>query len=193
MNIICYSNLHLNRVVWACYIVQIFWEVGVECTCIMWGVGRAVNQTSLLSKLFAVKWYTVYTIEYVHGLGVPCFVVVNTLRPIQNGRHFPNIFKCIFLNENVWILIIISMKLVPKVRITNIPALVQIMAWRRLGDKPLSESIVVSLLMQICVTRPQWVISSAYWRFMWFIYPCYYRVASLTKVHSCKSISEGFW
>ena len=27
---------------------------------------------------------------------------VNTLRPRQDGRHFPdNIFKCIFLNENV--------------------------------------------------------------------------------------------
>ena len=31
------------------------------------------------------------------------------------------------------------------------------MAWRRLGDKPLSESKVVSLLTQICVIRPRWV------------------------------------
>ena len=31
------------------------------------------------------------------------------------------------------------------------------MAWRRPGDKPLSEPIVVSLLTHICVTRPQWV------------------------------------
>ena len=38
-----------------------------------------------------------------------------------------------------------------------IPALVQIMAWQRPGDKPLSEPIVVSLLMYICVTWPQWV------------------------------------
>ena len=29
---------------------------------------------------------------------------VNTLRPRQNGLHFPyNIFKCTLLNENVWI------------------------------------------------------------------------------------------
>ena len=29
---------------------------------------------------------------------------VNTLRPRQNGRHFADdMFKCIFLNENVWI------------------------------------------------------------------------------------------
>ena len=41
--------------------------------------------------------------------------------------------------------------------INNIPALVQIMAWRRPGDKPLSEPMVGSLLTHICVTRPQWV------------------------------------
>ena len=39
----------------------------------------------------------------------------------------------------------------------TIPALVQIMAWRRPGDKPLSEPMMVSLLTHICVTRPQWV------------------------------------
>ena len=83
---------------------------------------------------------------------------VNTLRPRQNGRHFADdIFKCMFLNENVWIPIKISLKFVPKGPINNIPALVQIMAWRRPGDKPLSEPMMVSLLTHICVTRPQWV------------------------------------
>ena len=68
----------------------------------------------------------------------------NTLRPRQNGRHFPDdIFKCIFLNEKVLILIKISLKLIPKGSINNIPALVQIMAWRRPGDKPLSEPMMV--------------------------------------------------
>ena len=83
---------------------------------------------------------------------------VNTLRPRQNGRHFPDdIFKCIFLNENVWISLKISMKFVPKGEIDHIPSLVQIMAWRRPGDKPLSEAMMVSLLTHVCVTRPQWV------------------------------------
>ena len=41
--------------------------------------------------------------------------------------------------------------------INNTPALVQIMAWCRSGDKPLSESMVVSLPTRIYVTRPQWV------------------------------------
>ena len=83
---------------------------------------------------------------------------VNTLRSRQNGRHFAeDIFMCIFLNEHVWISIRISLKFVPSGPIDNIPALVQIMAWRRPGDKPLSEPMIASLPTHICVTRPQWV------------------------------------
>ena len=83
---------------------------------------------------------------------------INTLRPRQHGRHFPdNIFKYIFLNENACISITISLKFVPKGPINKIPSLVQIMAWRRPGDKPLSEPMMVCLLTHICVTRPQWV------------------------------------
>ena len=58
----------------------------------------------------------------------------NTLRPRQNGRHFANaIFKCIFLNENAWIELKISLQFVPKVRINNIPALVQSIIWTNDG------------------------------------------------------------
>ena len=74
-----------------------------------------------------------------------CFWL-NTLRPRQNGRHFAdNIFKCMFLNENVWIPIKVSLKFIPKGPINNISALVQTMAWRRSGDKPLSEPMMVRL------------------------------------------------
>ena len=38
----------------------------------------------------------------------------------------------------------------------NFAALVQIMAWRRPGDKPLSESMMVGLPTHIYVTGPQW-------------------------------------
>ena len=86
--------------------------------------------------------------------------VVNTLRSRQDGRHFADdIFKCIFLNENVWIPIKISLKFVPKGPMNNIPSLVQIMVWRRPGDKPLSEPMMVNLPTHICVTRPQWINS----------------------------------
>ena len=91
--------------------------------------------------------------------------VVNTLRPRQNGRPFPDdIFKCIFMNENAWISITISLKFVPKGPINKIPALVWIMAWRLSGDKPWSEPMMVSLLTHICVTRPQWVKLSILWQ-----------------------------
>ena len=66
--------------------------------------------------------------------------------PGQNGRHFADdIFNCIFLNVYFFILIKISLKYVPKGPINNIPALVQIMAWRRPGDKPLSGPMLLSL------------------------------------------------
>ena len=79
-----------------------------------------------------------------------------------NGRHFADdIFNSIFLNENVWTPITISLKFVPKGLSNNIPALVQIMAWRRPGDKPLSEPMMVSLLTHICVIQPQWVNASS--------------------------------
>ena len=62
----------------------------------------------------------------------------------MSARHFPDdIFKGIFLNENIWISINISLKFFLKGPINNIPALVQMMAWRRPGDKPLSEPMLV--------------------------------------------------
>ena len=93
-----------------------------------------------------------------------CVNGINTLRPGQDGRRFPDdTFERIFLNENIVIVIKSSLKFVPNGPINNIPALVQIMAWRRPGDKPLSEPMVVSLLTHICVTRPQWVKKGRVW------------------------------
>ena len=83
------------------------------------------------------------------------WIKLAVLRPRQNGCHFAdNIFKCIFLDGNVWISIKISLTFVLKDPINNIPALVQIIAWRRPGDKPLSEPMMVILLTHICVIRP---------------------------------------
>ena len=83
---------------------------------------------------------------------------VDELSPRWNGRHFAeDTLKCIFLNEKVRIFIKISLKFIPKGPINNIPALVQIMAWCRPGGKPLSEPMLIRLLMHMCITRPQWV------------------------------------
>ena len=66
----------------------------------------------------------------------------------SNGFSWMKLFD--FSNKN-------SLKFVSWGRINNIPALVEIMAWRRPRDKPLSEPMMVSSLTHICVTRPQWV------------------------------------
>ena len=106
-------------------------------------------------------FYNQYRLNHDCVLSVPCmlrrmkltsyFTAFNTLRLRQDDRHFADdILKCIFLNKNAWISLL-------KFRINNIPALVQIMAWCRQGDKPLSASVMVSLVTYICVTRPQWV------------------------------------
>ena len=53
-----------------------------------------------------------------------------------------NIFKRIFVNENIGTSIQISLKFVPKSLIDNMSALVQVMAWRQIGDKPLPEAMM---------------------------------------------------
>ena len=76
----------------------------------------------------------------------------------KNGHSFADdTFKRIFLDENVRVSIRISLKFVLKGPSDNIPALVQIMAWCRSDNKPLSEPMMVNSLTHICVTRPQWV------------------------------------
>ena len=108
--------------------------------------------------------------------------IFNTLRPRQNGWYFPDdIFKYIFLYENVWIPIKNSMKFVPKGPINNIPA-VQVIAWRRQGNKPLSEPVVVRLPTHICVTRPQWVNPSVYHK-EYFKLLCHFSAKMIQNAH----------
>ena len=60
-----------------------------------------------------------------------------------NANIFAKTSKWIFLNGNIWISIEYSLKFVAKGPINNIPALVQIMPWRRPGDKSLSETMLI--------------------------------------------------
>ena len=108
-------------------------------------------------RYHSLKWFGIIYLSKVNATS-PRGQWVDTLMPRQNGRLFPdNIFKWIFLNENVWILIRIPLKFVPRGPINNIPALVQIMAWHRPDDKPLSKTMV-SLPTHIYVTQLQWVL-----------------------------------
>ena len=109
------------------------------------------DKTSYRIRYWEIKWHAEFRASVVLN-------ALNTLSPRQDGRYFADdIFTCIFLNENVWISINISVKFVPKGQINNIPALVQVMTWRRPGDKPLSEPLVVRLPTHILDTLPQWV------------------------------------
>ena len=118
---------------------HLFWKI-------YWGIGVFMRH-----KKVSRSWIESHHHQITYQL-------LNTLRPRQNGPRFAdNTFKRIFLNENVRISIKISQKFVPKGPINNIPALVQVRAWRRSGDKPLSEPMLVSLLTHICVSRPQWI------------------------------------
>ena len=123
-------------------------------------------------------------------------LLVNTLRPRQNGRHYPDgIFKCIFLNDNLGISISISLKFVPRGSINNIPLLVQIKARRLPGDKPLSEPMMVRLPTHICVLRPHWPRPMSPWTaytrsvFINIVYDMDTLSALLVV---CPSVSNGF-
>ena len=53
-----------------------------------------------------------------------------------------DIVKFIFMKENDRILVQISLKFVSRSPIDNKAALVQVIAWRRTGDKPLPEPMM---------------------------------------------------
>ena len=108
------------------------------------------------------------TVVTIVGFHIYTGSAPNTLRPRQNGRHFPDdIFNCIFLNENIRISLAISLKFVPRRLIKNIPALVQI--W--LGDIQATSHYLKQWWLvywsHICVTRPKLIK-----RLLFEIYHC---------------------
>ena len=128
--------------------VEIHWFGWIPHTKSPWCGALMAGIWGDLTHVMSLKWNGSLKIEDIFS----------TLRTRQNGHHFPDdIFRCIFSNENVWISIKISLKFVPNGHgpINNIPALVQIMAWHRTGDKPLFETMMTSLPTHICVTRSQ--------------------------------------
>ena len=127
-----------------------------------WVLRKRWQNKFFLDSCLEVRWYL---------LALP--LVCSHSRLSGTGKHIEaetkwlpcpgDIFKCILLNENVWIPIKFSLHFVPKSPMNNVPTLVQIMAWRRPGDKPLSEPMMVSLLMHICVTQLQRVKGHWLW------------------------------
>ena len=64
-----------------------------------------------------------------------------------------DIFKCNFVNENVSVSIKIPLNFVPKAPIDNNLSLVQVMAWRRTGDKLLHEQMHLASMSYVSSER----------------------------------------
>ena len=125
-------------------------------------IGR---KTGDISKHFPYSKIIMHLVQCVsiHSL------FFNTVTPRQNGSHFAEgIFLFILFYGNYHSLILItlicvskvqiSLKFVPKGQINDKPALIQIMAWHRTGDRTLYVPIIITIiitLMHICVTQPQ--------------------------------------
>ena len=145
------SDTHLHVIMLLHGISNLIWNMNFQHLSVLYGMIFTAGIMSgwpcslpLITSHLSSWWGNLWSEHYWS---------INTLRPRQDGRHFPDgIFNCIFLNENGWIPMKFRWNL-----FNNIPALVQIMTWRCPGDKPLSESMMVSLATHICVTRPQWV------------------------------------
>ena len=100
----------------------------------------------------------------------PTTHVSNTLRPPFCIWHFQmhcHKWKYMNFNKNFT-------KVCFNVTNDNIPALVQLMVWHQPCEKPFSESTMVSLMMHICVTRPQWFkIAASGWSLTWLLIGCW--------------------
>ena len=91
---------------------------------------------------YSLLWFTDLICSVFHH-----FLPVNSSPCGQNGHHFAdNIFWHIFWNEKVISWIKISLKFVHKGPIDKSPSLIQIMAWRRIGDRPLSEPMLTRFI-----------------------------------------------
>ena len=78
-----------------------------------------------------------------------------------------DIFKLIFLNENDRILIQIPLKFVLMSPMDNESAFVQVVAWRRTGDKPLPELMMTQFTDAYMRHQGRWVKSSVTGRLEW--------------------------
>ena len=132
-----------------------------------------------------LNWHNEFVREPINGQTWPGFPKckrlvrcnshsINTLRPRKNGRHFADdILKCIFFNANLWTSNTLSLKYVPYGLFGDMSALVQIIAWCRTSNKPLSDLMMITdayvspdiseLLWSHCERRRQGGETSSHW------------------------------
>ena len=143
---------------WSLYINMIYPAIFFE-----------VNENVRISNGLSSKCVSKYSRGEKSSLAhimVCCWAIPDTMMNKHNNPppldKMAATLQTIFSDAFSWIdffsLITISLKIVPKGPIHNDPTLVQIMAWYRIGDKPLYlNQWWHNSLKHICVTRPQWV------------------------------------
>ena len=126
-----------------------------------WLLGALLKTYGLIRLKFeySLKWFTEQVIKLCGCPASPsgsmyfCFILIHLGRDKMAA-----ISQTTLPNASSWIEIFeFRLKCNWNITVNIISALVQIMAWHRPGDKPLSEPMIVSLLTHICFTRPQWV------------------------------------
>ena len=110
------------------------------------------NVTQLPDYHLSNPWfYTNVVMSSVgHNVLTHCYLWVS----FRNKTIYIRQFNSIFMKENVWIAIRISMKFSPMFLVNNIPGSIRIMTWHWTGDEPLFEPMIINLLTHLCVSRP---------------------------------------
>ena len=109
---------------------------------------------------------------------------VNRLRSRQNGRHFAGaFFEYNFLYANFCLSFQVSLNFVTK---GNTPALISVMEWCQICEKPLSGAKWPSSLTHVCITRPQ--CDKCY-----NVYQCIHNAGSTRHIHTMPSHSVNSW
>ena len=137
------TSMSSTRLIFAVFISRsMFWQAGVFQSLIPRSLTKIIKSNSL--KLFCVQLLLIHMEQ--RCIGLICIILRkhNSFPSEQNGCHFADDnFLCIFVNGNVCILFTISMEFAPIYPIDNTRALVQVMAWRHIGDNPLHESMPI--------------------------------------------------
>ena len=129
-------------------------EVDVLYSCMFWSAAPIYTFERQPSIVLDVPTYIFCHLLALHPqpyvLTVTLTHWVRKKWPPFSRRHL----KCIFLNENVWVSIKILLKVAPTGPFIHIPALVQILAWRRPGDKALTDPMLVCALTYVFLQIP---------------------------------------
>ena len=134
--VVVWNIKRASYMVWLCFVPLLLWSwfiiiVSVEIIHILYGFFTVV---ALSVSMLVKQYWRMNKID--HYQNTTKFALTHL--PLDKCPPF----RRQYFQMHFCILIEISLKFVPKGPIDNNPALVQIMAWCRIGDKPLSQPMM---------------------------------------------------